>query len=149
MVLKIKFRFENGRFDQGVDEALYQIYKIKNRGGCTHISWAKYQDWLYSLMKNSNMPRYGLNDNFLRLEILSYVSENKLNQAVFVFSKRDENTMSVSLLKMKVELLLMAGQDEEVLALIGRLKEKHDRKTKSWAVNEKYFLDAEKAIRLK
>ncbi|MBV1870883.1 MAG: hypothetical protein KUG76_08235 [Gammaproteobacteria bacterium] len=146
---KILGRFKQGGYDLGAAKALYEIYKLKKQQGCQEVSWPMFRAWVFALMSNPNWPPDGANDNLFRLEIFSYIEENNLSRANKVFSLRNENEMSISLLRLKVELLYAEGKNIETLYLVNRVKDRFKNDKKLWAINGQFFIDVEKGINAK
>ena len=139
-------RFETGRFDRGVSEALHELYLLKRKGACSHIAWTDFREWLEMLMRNPNLPRYGINDNLFRLKIFSYIVERDLSKANALFESREESSLNISLLRLKVELLSLDRRDKDALSVIQRVKERYSGNKKVWALNGHFFLDLEEKI---
>jgi len=143
---KIMDQFKQGGYDLGAAKALYEIYKLKKHQGCQEVSWPMFRAWVFALMSNPNWPPDGANDNLFRLEIFSYIEENYLSRANKAFALRNEDKMSISLLRLKVELLLAEGKNKESLSLVSRVKDRFENDKKLWTIDGQFFIDVEKRM---
>ena len=145
--VELNHRFKYGRFDRGTSNALFDIYELKRKGSCDPISWDKFRKLLHVVMSNPNFPKFGMNDNLFRLEVLSYIEQRNLKAVNVLFEGRDEARMTLSLLKMKMQMLSLAGRERDALALIKRIKDRFKGEKKLWIVNRHYFLKVEQKIK--
>lgn len=143
---EITLRLKSGKFDRGAEEAFYEIYQTKQKYPCSTLSWSQYRHWISVLMSNPQHPPYGINDNLLRLQVFSLIEENNLQQANQLLAERDENSMNIDLLRLKMDVLYMAGKNDKVLALIDRVKKKYKNNRISWEAKGAYFLNIENKI---
>ena len=146
---KLINRFENGKFERGSENALYEIYNLKKAGGCEHLTWDTYRSWLHALMRNPIRPRLGHRENLFRLEIFSYMEEKNFEQASEAFDAHDELSIPLNLLKLKMQVLSFAGREMDALSLIQRIKSRFEGNRKLWAINGSYFSMVEKRIKAK
>ena len=140
-------RFKKGKFDHGTSDAFYEIYQAKRKGACEQLSWHAFRNYIHAVMSNENFPEYGLNDNLFRLEVFSYIEERDLQKVNALFENRNEKKMSISLLRLKMEMLSLSGREKETLSLIKRIKDRYRNNEKIWLINRHYFLDIENKIK--
>lgn len=135
----IRHRFLNGKFERSVENAFYELYKLKQKSACSSMTWDEYRNWLDVLMKNPNRPRFGIKFNLLRLKVFSFVSEGDLKSALQVLDSLSYKAMNIEMYKLKAELLFMAGENDRLERLIDDVVERYGDDARVWAANEHYF----------
>lgn len=144
---KMKERFLKGRVDGGQAGKMFvKIHEIKQQGGCQKLSWEDYRYWLSMLMENENIPKYGSKQNLLKMMVLSYVTEGDFKTAVSVLDPLPFSELRISTIRMKMELMMMLGRNDEALSLIQKVKKRFGNHIQVWGSQGHFFEDAEKEL---
>lgn len=145
--LLLEDRLSSGRYDRGAEQAFNEIYQVKSKGACEGMSWEQYRQWLSLLMKNPNFPRHGNRRNLLRLTIFSYMAEGKFDEGIRELDAYPKQKADIDTLKLKAELLYLAGRHADALELILYVEERFMSQQNIWVQHQKYFSNLERKVR--
>ncbi len=144
---ELKERFTKGRYDDILASKLFfNIQKIKQRGACPKLSWGDFRYWVSALMSNPNFPKYGPKQNFLKLLMISYITEGDYSSAVAVLDGIKFSELRLSTIRLKMEILMLQNRDDEALLLIRKVYDRFKGKIRLWGAQGHYFENAEQEI---
>ncbi|MFT6991485.1 MAG: hypothetical protein ACJASL_003472 [Paraglaciecola sp.] len=126
-------RLRYGLMDRGAVPTLNEILNIKKTGGCTHIGWSDYRDYLQALAINEKFA--GQRENISVLLAYSYNAESQFQVAADVLDTYTTTHSSLGYRLLKAQFWAMAGDVNKAKGIVSNIRALYKIGSRDWLLH--------------